>query len=75
MPNKHRDAHDGAMKRKPYLGLLLSTGISFVLMYALMYAMADRWANVYLNLSNVYMTGLMAGSMIPVMLLTMPSMF
>ena len=75
MPNKHRDAHDEAMKRKPYLGLLLSTGISFVLMYALMYAMADRWANVYLNLSNVYMTGLMAGSIIPVMLLTMPGMF
>ena len=64
-----------SMKRKPYVGLLVSTCVSFVLMYALMYSMADRLANVYLNLSNVYMTGLMAGSMIPVMLLTMPGMF
>lgn len=74
MPNKRRDAHGEAMKRKPYLGLLLSTGISFVLMHALMYAMADRWANVYLNLSNVYMRGLLAGSIIPFMLLAMPGM-
>lgn len=55
--------------------MLGSVGISFVVMYAIMYSMVDRWSHVYLNLSNVYMTGLMASSMLPVMLVTMPSMF
>lgn len=75
MSKAHPEQQHQAMKRQPYIALLVSTAVSFVLMYALMYAMADRWGNVYLNLSNVYMTGLMAGSMIPVMLLTMPGMF
>lgn len=60
---------------KPYLGLLVSVVASYIVMFLLMYAMADRSEHVYFNLSNVYMTGLMAGSMIPVMLLTMPGMF
>lgn len=55
--------------------LLISVAASFVVMYAIMFSMVDRWDNVYLNLSNVYMTGLMAGSMIPIMLATMPGMF
>jgi uncharacterized protein (DUF305 family) len=59
----------------PYRALLVSLGASFVVMYAVMYSMADRWNNVYVNLSNVYMTGLMAGSMLPIMLVTMPGMF
>ena len=75
MPTMQPTEQHPSMKHKPYIGLLLSTGMSFVLMYALMYAMADRLDNAYLNLSNVYMTGLMAGSMIPVMLLTMSGMF
>lgn len=66
-------AHHGG--HNPYVMLLLSTALSFAVMFLLMYAMADRWANVYFNLSNVYMTGLMAGSMLPIMLLTMPGMF
>jgi hypothetical protein len=71
-----KKSHDGhASTRKPYWQLALSLALSFVLMYFVMYAMADRWDNVYLNLSNVYMTGLMAGSMLPVMLATMPGMF
>lgn len=60
---------------KPYAGLLISLAVSFVVMYAVMYAMVDRAGNVYANLSNVYMTGLMAGSMLPIMLATMSSMF
>ncbi|HEX8875457.1 MAG TPA: DUF305 domain-containing protein [Phycisphaerales bacterium] len=62
-------------KHNPYVMLFLSTALSYAVMFMLMYAMADRWANVYFNLSNVYMTGLMAGSMIPIMLLTMRGMF
>lgn len=75
--NKQRnDKHQPQTgNHRPYTALLLSLGISFVMMYAIMYSMADRWANVYINVSNIYMTGLMAGSMIPIMLLTMSEMF
>ena len=45
------------------------------MMYAIMYSMADRWSHVYFNLSNAYMTGLMAGSMPPIMPATMSGMF
>ncbi len=55
--------------------LWISVAASYAVMFMIMYAMADRWANVYFNLSNVYMTGLMAGSMLPIMLVTMPGMF
>lgn len=64
-----------AHTKKPYVMLLVSVLASFVAMYLFMFAMADRWANVYFNLSAVYMTGLMAGSMLPIMLATMPGMF
>ncbi len=69
---KH-DSHPG--EHNPYAALLVSLGVSFIVMYAIMYSMADRWSNVYFNLSNVYMTGLMAGSMLPIMLATMRGMF
>ena len=61
--------------QQPFAALLVSLALSFVVMYGIMYSMADRWSHVYINLSNVYMTGLMAGSMLPIMLLTMPGMF
>lgn len=66
-------AHDG--KHNPYTWLLISLAASYAAMYMIMYSMADRWANVYFNVSNVYMTGLMAGSMVPIMLLTMSGMY
>lgn len=72
--NEQHGAHDPP-KHNPYLGLLVSLLLSFAVMYLAMYSMADRPSNVYFNLSNVYMTGLMAGSMLPVMLLTMRGMF
>jgi uncharacterized protein (DUF305 family) len=59
----------------PYVWLGVSLAASYAAMYMIMYSMADRWANVFFNLSNVYMTGLMAGSMLPIMLATMPGMF
>lgn len=70
----HADT-DHAGASKPYVMFLISLAASYVVMYFIMYAMADRWAHVYLNLSNVYMTGLMAGSMVPIMFLTMSGMF
>lgn len=77
MNEQHKaDEHNAQSgKHQPYRALLISLIVSFIAMYAIMYAMADRWSNVYLNLSNVYMTGLMAGSMLPIMLATMPGMF
>jgi hypothetical protein len=61
--------------KKPYVNLLYSLVASYAAMYLIMYSMVDRWEHVYFNLSNVYMTGLMAGSMLPIMLATMPGMF
>jgi hypothetical protein len=74
MADEHA-THDSEHGGHPYRALLVSVGLSFVAMYAIMFSMADRWSHVYLNLSNVYMTGLMAVVMIPIMLLTMSSMF
>lgn len=65
-------SHDG---HKPYVSLLISLVVSFVVMFVIMYAMVDRRGHVYFNLSNVYMTGLMASSMLLVMLATMSGMF
>jgi hypothetical protein len=72
MAAEHHESEHGG---HPYRALLLSLVVSFAAMYALMYSMVDRLGHVYLNLSNVYMAGLMAGAMLPIMLLTMPSMF
>lgn len=62
-------------RQNPYVMLLIGTLGSYAAMYLIMYSMADRAEHVYFNLSNVYMTGLMAGSMVPIMLLTMSGMF
>jgi hypothetical protein len=71
----HTSSGAHASAANPYLMLLVSVVASFLVMYAVMFSMVDRWDNVYLNLSNVYMTGLMAGSMLPIMLATMPGMY
>lgn len=73
--NENSAAHKGDQKHTAYAALLLSLGVSFIVMYAVMYSMADSLSHVYLNLSNVYMAGLMAASMLPIMLATMPAMF
>jgi hypothetical protein len=60
---------------RPYVGLTLSLAGSFVAMYFAMYAMADRLEHVYLNLSNVWMTGFMTAAMSVPMFLAMGHMF
>ena len=74
-PEKQAHAPSHRATHRPYASLLISLAVSFLVMYMIMYAMADRWGHVYFNLSNVYMTGLMAASMLPVMLLTMREMY
>lgn len=40
------------------------TVLSFIAMFILMYAMVDRFANVYPNVNQAYMAGLMAAPMV-----------
>ena len=58
-----------------YGRLLLMMALSFLAMYALMYAMVDQWANVYHNVNQLYMAGLMAAPMLLIELWLMSSMY
>ena len=53
----------------PYRALLGMTVLSYIAMYVLMYAMVDRWNNVFNNVNQLYMAGLMAIAALLVMLL------
>lgn len=64
--------HDG---RAAYVKLAWMAGLSFVAMCALMYAMVDRVSNVYGNLNQAYMAGLMAAPMVAIELLVMSAMY
>jgi predicted exporter len=66
MEHRHRkkhagDPHEGAQH---YTRLLLMALLSFLAMYALMYAMVNEFENVYLNVNQFYMAGLMAAPMV-----------
>lgn len=63
-------AHQGHYGR-----LLLMIALSFLAMYALMYAMVDQLANVYHNVNQFYMAGLMAAPMLLIELWLMSSMY
>jgi uncharacterized protein (DUF305 family) len=63
------------MGKMHYGRLLLMAVLSFVSMYVLMYAMVDTFANVYANLNQVYMAGLMAAPMVVIELALMGAMY
>jgi uncharacterized protein (DUF305 family) len=63
------------MGNNHYVLLLTMTVLSFVSMYVLMYAMVDRAANVYGNLNQVYMAGLMTAPMVLIELAVMGAMY
>ena len=70
--SKHSHSmHDGGHYRR----LLAMMILSFLAMYGLMYAMVDRWANVYGNVNQFYMAGLMAAPMLVIELLLMAKMY
>jgi len=71
-PPHHAD-HDG--EGGHYLRLLLMALLSFLAMYALMYAMVDRVANVFHNLNQAYMAGLMTAPMVLIELWLMRGMY
>ena len=64
-----------AGKGRHYLQLLLMALLSYVAMYWLMYAMVDRFANVFHNLNQAYMAGLMTAPMVLIEMLVMRGMY
>lgn len=63
------------MHEHQYRRLLTMTLLSFSSMYVLMYAMVSRLDNVYANLNQAYMAGLMAASMVIIEVLLMGAMY
>jgi uncharacterized protein (DUF305 family) len=63
------------MDKMHYGRLLLMAVLSFISMYVLMYAMVDTFANVYANLNQFYMAGLMAAPMVVIELALMGAMY
>jgi uncharacterized membrane protein YqhA len=58
-----------------YVQLAIMTALSFISMYVLMYAMVNRFANVYSNLNQFYMAGLMTAPIIVIELALMRSVY
>lgn len=58
-----------------YVLFAIMMALSFVAMFALMYAMVDTFWNVYPNLNQFYMAGLMVAPMMILELLLMGSMY
>jgi uncharacterized protein (DUF305 family) len=63
------------MHSRPYVNLLTMTVLMFIAMYWLMYAMVDRLTNVYPNVNQVYMAGLMTAPMVLIELALMRAMY
>lgn len=58
-----------------YLHFVIMMILSFFIMFAFMYAMVDRLANVYPNLNQAYMAGLMVAPMAILELVLMGAMY
>jgi len=63
------------MHKHHYGHLSVMTALSFIAMFILMYAMVDRFANVYPNINQFYMAGLMGAPMVIIELLVMRAMY
>lgn len=60
---------------KHYVHLAVMTALMFIAMYVLMYAMVDRLENVFPNINQFYMAGLMTAPMVLIELLIMRGMY
>lgn len=58
-----------------YYHLLIMIVLSFIAMFVLMYAMVDIFSNVYINVNQFYMAGLMTVPMVLIELAVMRSMY
>jgi uncharacterized protein (DUF305 family) len=74
-PAATRHEHGKKIVGHHYGRLLLMTVLSFAAMYGLMYAMVDRLPNVYNNVNQAYMAGLMAAAMVIIELAVMSTMY
>lgn len=63
------------MHKQAYLKLLYMALLSFASMYILMYAMVNQFANVYPNINQFYMAGLMTMPMVLIEMIVMSSMY
>ena len=63
------------MGSKQYVYLGIMTVIMYIAMYILMYAMVDRIENVFPNINQFYMAGLMTAPMVLIELAIMRSMY
>lgn len=63
------------MNENHYLHLLIMGVLSFISMYILMYAMVNVIENVYFNLNELYMAGLMTAPMVLIELFVMRAMY
>lgn len=71
----HTNGHRGTRESGHYKRLYLMAALSFIAMYILMYAMVDRFSNVYANLNQAYMAGLMAAPMVVIEIVLMAMMY
>ena len=65
--------HSGHSRHYVHLGVMAF--LSFLAMYALMYAMVDSFANVYMSFNQVYMAALMTAPMVVIELVVMRMMY
>jgi hypothetical protein len=73
--NHHSQSGHGRRGGNHYPHLYLMAALSFVAMFFLMYAMVDRFSNVFVNLNQAYMAGLMASPMVLIELVVMRAMY
>ena len=71
----HAEKQHTGMKGKHYKKLILMAVLSFIAMHILMYSMADNISNVYPNINQFYMAGLMTMPMIIIEIALMSSMY
>ena len=67
---KHQNSHQMSYKK-----FILMIILSFFAMYVLMYAMVDRLENVFPNINQFYMAGLMTAPMVIIEMLLMGKMY
>lgn len=73
--HNHKNQQATKMNNGHYKKLLIMAVLSFITMYILMYAMVDTFSNVFMNINQFYMAGLMASPMVIIELLLMGSMY
>jgi hypothetical protein len=63
------------VQKEHYNQLLIMAGLSFISMFILMYAMVDVFSNVFVNINQFYMAGLMTAPMILIEMVVMGAMY